>query len=160
VRGNATRLSYVITTQPTNGEYFSFPAITCKDRITGSDTYNELKSKEQMLAALSRHTKGTCNWARAWTICDGWASAASNPQHIFDANQAAKLPNIFLVNSLYDTATSIAWANDLRDQIPSAVLIVRNGVGHTNYLMFGPTSATMDAFLLAGSLPVQGTTYH
>jgi hypothetical protein len=71
----------------------------------------------------------------------------------------AKAPAILLVNSLWDPSTDVAWADNVRDQLPKSVLILRNGVGHTSYQLYGNTSAAMDLFLLNGTLPGDGTMY-
>ena len=64
-----------------------------------------------------------------------------------------------LVNALCDPSTSIAWANSLKLEIPSSVLILKNGAGHTGYFNGGKTSAAMDNFFLTGSLPADDTMF-
>jgi len=63
------------------------------------------------------------------------------------------------VKSFYDSETSIVWANGLKQQLPTSILILRNGVGHTSYQTYGEISIAIDDYLLTGSLPAQGTVY-
>jgi hypothetical protein len=70
-------------------------------------------------------------------------------------------PPILLVNALYDPSTSYAWAVGLAEQMPTGVLVTRDGDGHTSYLLPG-TSQTRDAidqYLLTGDTPPPGTIY-
>jgi hypothetical protein len=112
-----------------------------------------------MTSILSPHTKENTEFYEGQSYCIEWASAPTNTRHVLDPTKVAQLPNILLVNSFWDPSTSIAWANALRLQVPSSVLILRNGSGHTSYQTFGETSAMMDAFLLTGELPPQGTIF-
>jgi hypothetical protein len=70
-----------------------------------------------------------------------------------------KAPKILLVNSFWDPATSIVWANGVRDQLPSGNLVVRNGFGHTSYQGFGESSRAIDTFLIGGFMPAEGTVF-
>lgn len=158
-QGNATLLSTPLITTPSDSS-FSFLGIICKDWAPSSKSYVDLALKRQMTSILSPHTKGNTEFYEAQSSCIEWASPPTNTRHVLEPSKVAQLPSILLVNSFWDPSTSIAWANTLRLQIPSSVLILRNGSGHTSYQTFGETSAAMDAFLLTGELPPQGTTFN
>jgi hypothetical protein len=87
--------------------------------------------------------------------CIGSPAPLTNPQHVLSKN-VANAPRILLVNSLWDPSTSIVWANGVRDQLPTSVLVVRDGVGHTSYQVFGESSRVIDGFLIDGKLPEDG----
>lgn len=70
-----------------------------------------------------------------------------------------KAPKILLVNSFWDPATSIIWANGVRDQLVTGNLVVRNGFGHTSYQVFGECSRAIDSFLIDGVMPAEGTVF-
>jgi len=53
-------------------------------------------------------------------------------------------PPILLVNATHDPETPYVWAHGLLGQMPSAVLLTREGDGHTTTLITGP-SRTRDA---------------
>lgn len=157
-RGNATLISTPIVTTP-NHSSFSFLGIACKDWAPTSKSYVDLALKRQMTSALSPHTRGNTQIYESQSSCIGWASPPVQARDILDPKQVNKLPKVLLVNSLWDPSTSIAWANALRLKIPSSVLIIRNGSGHTSYQTFEKTSMAMDAFFLTGELPAQGSTF-
>lgn len=81
-----------------------------------------------------------------------------NPQHVL-SNAVSKAPPILLMGSFWDPATSLVWANGVRDQLPTGVLGVRKGVGHTSYQVFGESSRAIDKFLIQGVLPEDGTVF-
>jgi hypothetical protein len=60
---------------------------------------------------------------------------------------------MLLVNSLYDPETSYTWAVALKEQIPGAVLLTRNGSGHTSYGLGEEAHQVIDAFLVDGKMP-------
>ena len=62
-----------------------------------------------------------------------------------------------MVNSEHDPSTGYSGALSLKEQIPSAVLLTRDGDGHTTYFLHGDTSALIDEYLVSVSVPVDGT---
>ncbi|KAG4441223.1 hypothetical protein IFR05_003271 [Cadophora sp. M221] len=153
-QGNATLLSAPVKTTQSDSD-FSFLGVACKDWSPSSKSHVDLALKLQVTNALSPHTRGSSQTYQAQSSCIGWASPPT-PERVLSPKQVAKLPQILLVNAFWDPSTSIAWANSLRLQIPSSVLILRNGSGHTSYFSHGKISAAMDKFLLTGELPAQG----
>ncbi len=156
-QGNATLLSSPIKTAPKDSA-FSFLGVSCKDNVVTSQSYIDLVLKRQMTGILSPHSRGNTETYEMQSYCIGWISPPTK-QKALDPKQMVKLPNILLVNSFHDPSTSIAWANSLRLQMPTSVLILRNGSGHTSYFTYGKTSKAMDNFLLTGELPAQGTVF-
>jgi hypothetical protein len=49
------------------------------------------------------------------------------------------------------------WASDLARQMPSAVLVTRDGDGHTSYLKKGRAQATIDRYLATRHVPPRNT---
>ena len=88
--------------------------------------------------------------------CSFWPvkAAAPLPQRIDGAGAAP----IVVVGTTRDPATPYAWSVALADQLDSAVLLTRDGDGHTAY---GSGSAciddAVDAYLLDGTVPPDGT---
>ncbi|KAH7386183.1 Alpha/Beta hydrolase protein [Cadophora sp. MPI-SDFR-AT-0126] len=156
-RGNATLLSARIKSAPSDSD-FSFLGVACKDWAPTSKSYIDLVFKRQMTTALSPHSRGNSQTYQAQSSCIGWVSPPT-PVEGLRPKQVAKLPKILLANSFWDPSTSIVWANTLRQQIPSSVLLLRNGSGHTSYFSHGKISTAMDTFLLTGVLPAQGTVF-
>jgi hypothetical protein len=109
-----------------------------------------------MLNVTSPLVQGSSQSYMIATQCIGSPAPVANPQHVLSKN-VAKAPPILMVNSFWDPATSIVWANGVRDQLPTAALITRNGYGHTSYQVFGESSKAIDDFLINGKLPKDGT---
>jgi len=154
---NATLLSVPIKSAPSD-EDFSFLGVACKDWIPTAKSHIDLVFTRQMTNALSPHTRGSSQTYQAQSSCIGWASPPT-PAEGLRPRQVAKLPKILLANSFWDPSTPIVWANTLRQELPNSVLVLRNGSGHTSYFSHGKISSAMDAFLLTGELPEQGTVF-
>jgi len=71
------------------------------------------------------------------------------------ARTCAALPPILLVNATHDPETPYVRAHGLLAQMPSAVLLARDGDGHTTTLIGGPsrTRGAMVNCLLTGVTP-------
>jgi len=143
---------------PPSDEDFSFLGVACKDWIPTAKSHIDLVFTRQMTNALSPHTRGSSQTYQAQSSCIGWASPPT-PAEGLRPRQVAKLPKILLANSFWDPSTPIVWANTLRQELPNSVLVLRNGSGHTSYFSHGKISSAMDAFLLTGELPEQGTVF-
>jgi hypothetical protein len=63
-----------------------------------------------------------------------------------------------LVNAFYDPETSYAWAVNLQRQFgdDNAVLLSRNGSGHTSYFKSGAVSDAIDDYLIHLKVPERG----
>ncbi|KAH7317572.1 Alpha/Beta hydrolase protein [Rhexocercosporidium sp. MPI-PUGE-AT-0058] len=156
-QGNATRLSVSMKTSAQDPAY-SFLGVICKDWPPSSKNHFDLALKREFITALSPHTKGGVGAYSTQAACIGWASPPT-PLQVLTPKQVAKLPKILLVNSFWDPSTSVTWANALKVQIPSSVLILRNGSGHVSYFNDGKTSAAMETFFLTGETPAQGAIF-
>ena len=73
------------------------------------------------------------------------------------ANIDGNLVPILMVNSLYDPSTSYIWAEGCRQQVGNAVLLGRDGDGHTSYSLAGEASRIIDRYLVTLELPAHGT---
>ena len=109
-----------------------------------------------MASALNPHVGSS---SQIWTVqaaCVGWPAEVANPPHVLDQQAMRKTPPILMVNSEHDPSTGYSGALSLKEQIPSAVLLTRDGDGHTTYFLHGDTSALIDEYLVSGSVPVDG----
>ena len=71
----------------------------------------------------------------------------------------AKLPPVLIVNGVYDPATAVSWSAVMRENVPTGINVYRDGGGHTSYRHMGNTTNAIDAFLIDGKKPVDGTIY-
>ncbi|RJF40371.1 alpha/beta hydrolase [Actinomyces sp. 2119] len=96
---------------------------------------------------------------RAWSdaICSGWGRQAVREPAETRAEGAAP---ILVVGTTQDPATPYQWAQSLADQLESGHLLTAEGNKHCAYRQ-GSTDcvdAAVDAYLLRGELPQEGTT--
>jgi len=157
-KGNATNLSTPLATSNTFPD-FAGTAIGCQDWLQTSTSLADLQLKTQMTAFIAPHTRGLSQTYSLQSGCIGWPAPVTNPQHYLD-KKVAKAPPILLVNSWYDPSTSIVWANGVKNQMPGSVLVTREGAGHTSYFLSGDSSRAIDAFLLKGKMPKEGTVFN
>jgi hypothetical protein len=70
-------------------------------------------------------------------------------------------PRILITNATHDPSTAYPWALQLHRDLPSSVLVTRDGDGHTSYLAHGVshTRDAIDIYLATGRTPPPGTVY-
>lgn len=132
----------------------SYVAVTCEDNAFPVRSFAQLRGYERRLASVAPHTKLN---PQAWndlTACMRWPRKVSNPQHRLRVQGA---PPILMTNSLYDVATPYPWARNAASQIPGAVLLTYDGVGHADYYLSPCTEKAIDRYLLALQVPPPGT---
>lgn len=156
IAGDATGLSSGIATSETDPSYPSI-AIGCLDWHHNATNLAEVTYKQQMGRYVAPHTKGASQTYRYQTACIGWPAPVQNPNHLLDQTAMSKAPPILMVNSYHDPEASFVWAQGLYAQIPSAVLLSRNGSGHTSYSLGGAATVVIDDYLVNGTLPQQNT---
>ncbi|KAL4927548.1 alpha/beta hydrolase [Aspergillus undulatus] len=151
--GDASGLSSGLARTETDSSFPGF-AIGCSDWLHSSTVLSDLKYKALMAEYLAPHTKGATQSYLYQSACIGWPAPVGNPPHRLNATAMKHTPPILLVNAFHDPETSYVWANGMLEQIPSGVLLTKDGSGHTSYsLMGGEASAFIDAFLVNGTLP-------
>jgi TAP-like protein len=108
--------------------------------------------------AVAPHLQGASEGWPALIGCMRWPVPISNPTHRARIRGA---PPILLANATHDPSTPYVWAHGLLDQIPSGVLITREGDGHTSSWLQG-RSRTREAivrYLVTGATPAPNTGY-
>ena len=129
------------------------PAINCLD--AGPDKESSLERVEK---SLPRFTKASPVFgpALAWGAlsCSEWPIKATHPQVPIDAKDSAP---IVVLGTTRDPATPYEWAKALADQLGSAVLVSRQGDGHTAYTSGNSCIRdAVDAYLVDGKVPKNG----
>jgi hypothetical protein len=69
-----------------------------------------------------------------------------------DVKNEGKTP-VLLTQSKYDPSTSFVWAEGARKQFEEEAFVLRNGDGHTSYLLFGEASRIVDEYLVNLTVP-------
>ncbi|KAI0470453.1 TAP-like protein-domain-containing protein [Xylariaceae sp. FL0804] len=157
--GNATLLSQskgLATGDPyADGTMTAGFAVACQDWTHAARTLADFQAKAAEGRVFAPLTRGASQTYQIQTLCVGWGAPLTNPPRPATPYRGAA--PLLMVNSLYDPETSYAWALGLREELDNAVLVTRNGSGHTSYLLGGETTALMNEYLVNLTLPVAGT---
>ncbi len=157
--GDASAFSQPVATGPSddnaNG---SAIAIECLDWQTPARTFKDFQRLELLGRAVAPHLGGA---SQSWTIitgCIGWPAPVVNPPQPIVVRHA---PPILITNATHDPSTAYPWALQLHRDLPSSVLVTRDGDGHTSYLAHGVshTRDAIDNYLATGQTPPPGTIY-
>lgn len=162
--GNATALSTPLATSETAasmmGSPFIYLALGCQDWLHRASKVEDLTQRLEAVRTFAPLTAGASQTYYYQSTCIGWPAPVTNGQAPLNTSRSAgHQPRILLSNSLYDPSCSIVWADGLRQQLPGAVSITRNGTGHTSHFLLGETRAAIDDYLATGDFPADGTVY-
>ncbi|MBF6066153.1 alpha/beta fold hydrolase [Nocardia terpenica] len=148
--GDASGLSPQAATETGNAGQ----AVGCAEFRADYDTYAAFKTEQILGETIAPDTLGAGQSYGYLAQCQGWPGAFSNPPHT-----ALAKPTItpLLINATHDPSTSYGWAQLLSTEIPNAVLLTRNGDGHTSFLIPGQTRDAITRYLIDGTLPAPGT---
>jgi pimeloyl-ACP methyl ester carboxylesterase len=129
------------------------PAVDCLD--TGADQESSLSEVEKSLPRFAKASP-VFGPALAWgaLICKDWPIKATHPQVPIDAKDSAP---IVVLGTTRDPATPYEWSKALTEQLGSAVLVSRDGDGHTAYTSGNRcVKDAVDAYLVDGTVPKKG----
>lgn len=130
----------------------AFYAVTCLDRpFTG--TLDDVKRYAQEWQA----TAPTFGQSLAWGLltCKDWPATESDP---VTSTVAEGSNPILVVSTTKDPATPYQWGELVASQLANARLLTYDGTGHTAYTQGSScVDDAVDAYLLAGELPAEGT---
>ncbi|KAI0205634.1 TAP-like protein-domain-containing protein [Astrocystis sublimbata] len=129
-------------------------AIGCQDWDHASMSLADMVQKDRIGELVNPLTRGACQSWKLQSQCIGWPVPLTNPPA---PNTYSGDVEILMVNALYDGTTSYAWAVGLQREINNAVLLTRNGSGHSSYFLDGETTELMNAYLLNLTLPKPDT---
>ena len=126
-------------------------AVNCLDRPES----NDLASYEKAAKDFST-TAPTWGPFLAWGSlpCGVWPVTGGTPPHRISAEGSS---TIVVVGTTRDPATIYEWSQRLRDQLSDAVLVSRDGDGHTAYRRGNACiDAALDAYYVQGTTPKDG----
>ncbi|KAF5012102.1 hypothetical protein FDECE_1819 [Fusarium decemcellulare] len=157
-QGDASALSTPLATGDpfTDSALFTFLATACCDFSQEPRSFHAVRQKQMLTSVFAPLTAGASASYMIQTTCIGWQHSVSNPPK---AVKIRGVPKILVVNALYDPSTSYTWALGVAEQFGnSAVLLTRNGSGHTSYhYTGGETSRAIDKYLSSLAVPDLGT---
>ncbi|MFF2750498.1 alpha/beta hydrolase [Kitasatospora sp. NPDC058048] len=132
----------------------AYTAIHCADGATDAPAGEQLQAALTDLAAKAPLVGKHDPMASLFDPdCRIWPFRATEKPHVIKS--AATAP-IVVVGTTGDPATPYAWAEKLTAELGNAVLISRDGEGHTGYGASKCVRASVDAFLLDGTVPAAG----
>ncbi|KAI1097967.1 alpha/beta-hydrolase [Jackrogersella minutella] len=158
--GNATLISQqqplAVGDAYSDSSVLAGTAIACQDWAHASRSLADLQEKATLGANFSPLTRGACQSYKIQTSCVGWPAPLSNPPKPVVYKGETK---ILQAQSTFDPSTSYTWGLGLHAELgdDKSVLLVRNGSGHTSYLLGGETTAAINSYLLNLTLPEPGT---
>ncbi|GAB2545618.1 alpha/beta hydrolase [Nocardia heshunensis] len=149
-KGDATTLSPPTATETGDAGL----AVGCAEFRADFTTFAPFETQQILLRTLAPTTLGASQSYSYLTQCVGWPAAFSNPPH---PGTATPTITPLLVNATHDPSTSYGWAQLLATQIPKAVLLTRDGDGHTSFFLPGQTRDAITHYLIDGTLPSPAT---
>ena len=145
-----------LATGPRDGTFAGL-AVICLDYPPLIHSFRDLRAAALLARALAPHTHGAGEAWTALTGCIHWPARPDNPPHRARIHGA---PPILLASSTHDPSTPYRWAHNLLHQIPGAVLITRDGDGHTSSLLHpSRTSDAIARYLITRKTPPTNTVY-
>jgi pimeloyl-ACP methyl ester carboxylesterase len=131
-----------------DNSFEAFYAINCLD-------HDDAISSSQLGRYRSEFDKASPTFGRSFlysvSACENWpvhTGAKGAPVH---ATGAAP---ILVIGTTRDPATPLVWARSLARQLDNAVLVVRNGDGHTGYHQGSRcTDDVVESYLVSGTVP-------
>ncbi|MHA6630368.1 alpha/beta hydrolase [Pseudonocardia sichuanensis] len=127
-------------------------AVRCADWRTPTDVAAHTAAATEVVAEVERI--GT-RAAYSALNCALWP--APNPDPVTEPLTAAGAPPVLVVGGRLDPVTPHHWAESMVETLDSAVLLTREGVGHGSYGTLACVDAAVDATLIDGVLPADGT---
>lgn len=144
---------------PDIGRSYSFISIFCSDWVHTVRSVGDMRAISTAVNVVAPRTRGIGTMGLATSVCVGWPFPPSFHQRRLDFSGVSDLPPIMVVGSFHDEATAMSWSVQQRWQIPNSFNIWRDGGGHTDYHGMGEAQKAIDAFLIDGTIPEDGTVY-
>jgi pimeloyl-ACP methyl ester carboxylesterase len=140
---------------------YPYAAVICQDWNRTVLSWPEYQTKILMASIISPHTRGQGEFWRFQVQCMNWPAPVTNPPHSIEPtfrNRTLKTP-FLLVNSFWDPETAYPWAVSLQRQFGerNAVLLSRNGSGHTSWYHKGQTHFSINEYLIGMKVPEPAT---
>ncbi|KUJ06939.1 alpha/beta-hydrolase [Mollisia scopiformis] len=148
------------TTSPISSDY-PYTAVICQDWHHQSLSWPEFQTEMIFANIISPHTRGQGEFWRLQVRCMNWPAPVVNPAHSIAPtfqNLTLKTP-VLLVNAFYDPETAYPFSVNLQRQFGerNAVLLSRNGSGHTSWYSMGDTHFAINNYLIDLKVPQPAT---
>ncbi|KAL6703566.1 hypothetical protein ACN47E_009511 [Coniothyrium glycines] len=131
----------------------SFLSIGCLDWPHAPDSIETIRAMQTMTSTFAPFTRGATHMWTLQLACRGWPVGVKNPPKKLDIEIDAP---IVVVQSTADPSTGMPWAIGLLEEIENAVLVTREGDGHTSFPLGGEAMQVITKYLLTAESPRQG----
>lgn len=157
---DASYFSLANTTSPISTDYPS-TAVSCQDHLRSNISWSEFQTKMNMARIISPHTRGQGEFWQDQIRCQNWPAPVVNPpRSIAPAfrDLSLKIP-VLLVNAFYDPETAYPYSVNVQREFGerNAVLLSRNGSGHTSWYFKGDTHFAINDYLIGLEVPQPAT---
>jgi pimeloyl-ACP methyl ester carboxylesterase len=126
----------------------AFYDITCLDHDDAIPSADLAKYRARFDKASPTFGRSVL-YATSW--CENWPVHTGNKGKRVHATGAAP---ILVIGTTRDPATPLVWAKALAKQLDNAVLVTRDGDGHTGYRQGSQcTDTAVEAYLVSGTVP-------
>lgn len=138
----------------TSNTTMAFTAVNCLDRPDGTVTAEQMAQHQEELERVAPTFGPYLGYGDA--ACQGWPV---DPAGLPEPLDAAGADPVLVVGTTHDPATPYHWSEALVEQLDSARLLTYDSYGHTAYTAGNRcVQDAVDAYLLEGELPAEGTT--
>ncbi|OHE97323.1 hypothetical protein CORC01_07378 [Colletotrichum orchidophilum] len=138
----------------TDSQSLSIKTVQCQDgHFFAAKDHIEVQRVADMTRTLTVTPGMEQFWHRV-IDCTGYPAKITNPRTALDIKGT---PPILLVHSRFDPATSLVYAAGMMEEFQNATLLLREGSGHTSYLLKGDASRIVDDYLINLKMPPAGT---
>jgi len=140
---------------------YPYTAVICQDWNRTALSWPAYQLKMHMARVTAPHTRGQGEFWRLQARCMNWPAPVANPPHsIAPAFRSRTLQTpVLLVNAFWDPETAYPWAVSLQRQFGerNAVLLSRDGSGHTSWYHRGETHYAINEYLVGLKVPAPAT---
>ncbi|KDN70776.1 hypothetical protein CSUB01_09793 [Colletotrichum sublineola] len=139
----------------TDSRFLSITTVQCEDgHFFPAKDHIEVQQIAEMTRTFTV-TPGMGEFWRRVIDCTGYPVNVTNPRTALDV-KGTQNP-VLMVASRFDPATSFVYAVGMVGEFQNATLLLREGSGHTSYLLRGDASRAVDNYLIDLKVPPRGT---
>ncbi|KAK1585607.1 Alpha/Beta hydrolase protein [Colletotrichum navitas] len=138
-----------------DSRFLSITAVQCQDgHFFAAKDHIEVQQVAEMTRTFTT-TPGMGEFWRRVIDCTGYPVNITNPRTALSV-KGTQNP-VLMVHSRFDPATSLVYAMGMVEEFQNATLLLREGSGHTSYLLRGDASRAVDDYLIDLKVLPRGT---
>ncbi|KZL79373.1 tap domain protein [Colletotrichum incanum] len=139
----------------TDSRLLSITTVQCQDgHFFAAKDHMEVQQMAEMTRTFTA-TPGMGEFWRRVIDCTGYPVNITNPRTALNVKNTQN--PVLMVHSRFDPATSLVYAVGMVEEFQNATLVLREGSGHTSYLLKGDASRVVDDYLVNLKIPPRGT---